>query len=612
MTMSLLLISLLAADPAMAADADVTWDLSAIYADDAAWEAAKVDLAGQVNALDVYRGRLDTKGTVLAEALEHYFELDKALSRLYGYASMRGDEDVSAPGPQGMQQSVRGLWSDFEAAGAWLDPEILAIPEKKLAKFRSGTPELAPYGRYIERLEARRPHVLDAESERLLGMTGRLKGVGGTISGMLRGAEIPWTTITLPDETELRVDPVGYSMGRSHSDREVRAATYTAFYTQLDAFEGSLAASLSATVQEHVFEAKVRGYGSALEASLGRNEVDPAVYDMLVTEIGEGLPVLHRYLKLRARLLGVDTLGYHDMYPSLTASVSESYDWPRSQVLVAEALLVLGDEYVATLNRAAAERWVDVLPRENKRSGAYVTDASYDVHPYMLLNHLPNYLGLSTYAHEGGHLVHSAWTQAAQPYPTSNYATFVAEVASTVNEVLLFEHLVAKAPDDDARLALLGHFLEGLRTTVFRQTMFAEFERDVHAAVEAGDPLSPDRLDKMYGDLLRRYHGEAEGVMVIDPLVEAEWSYIPHFHYDFYVYQYATSYVAAIALAKGILSGEEGAVERYHAFLKSGSTKPPVELLRDAGVDMASPKPMRAAVAYMDEVITRIEVLVAE
>jgi oligoendopeptidase F len=602
-----LLLSCLFAAPALASEAELTWDLSPIYADDAAWEVARTALAEQVDDLEAWRGKLGTKGAVLVEALERYFAIEQELSRLSGYASMRGDEDVSASGPQGMQAAARGVWADFQTATAWMEPELLAIPPKKLAKLRATTPDLAPFGRYLERLEGRRPHVLDAEGERLLGLAGRLQGTGDTISGLLRAVEIPWTTVTLPDGASLRVDPVGYSRGRAHPDRAVRQATYEAFYNALDRFEGSFAASLSATVEEHIFEARARGYASALEASLRRNEVDPAVYDMLVTEIGAGLPVLHRYLRLRARMLGLQDLGYHDMYPPLLPEVDADYGWERSQELTYAGLAPLGEAYVAQLKKAVDERWVDVLPRETKRSGAYVSDAAYAVHPYMLLNHTPDYLGLSTFAHEGGHLVHSAWTQAAQPYVTSNYATFVAEVASTVNEVLLFEHLLANAETDEARLALLGHFLEGLRTTVFRQTMFAEFERDIHAAMERGEPLSPDALDEMYGVLLRKYHGEAEGVTAISPLVEAEWSFIPHFHYDFYVYQYATSYIAAIALAKGILDDEPGAVERYHAFLRSGSTKAPVALLQDAGVDMTGPEPMRAAVAYMDEVITRIE-----
>ncbi len=592
-----------------AAEADPNaWDLTPIFDSDDAWQANKDAFVKRLGDLEPYRGNLKSPAD-LADALEVYFELDKDLSRLYGYASMRADEDIRESGPQGMEQALRALWSQLQTETAWFEPEILAIPGKKLSKAIERTAALAPYVRYLERLEKRREHVLDAEGEAMLGLASRVSGVGGTVSGILRNAEIPWPTITLADGTQLRVDPTGYGMGRSRMDRADRVATYEAFYGQLDAFEGSFAASLSATVNDHVFASQARGYSSSLEASLAGNEVDPAVYDMLVTEIGDGLPVLHRYLGLRAEMLGVDDLRYHDMYPTLVPSVAADYTWDRSKVLVLEALAPLGTDYVDTFQMALDSRWVDVFPREGKRSGAYVTDAAYEVHPYMLLNHTDDYQGITTLAHEGGHLLHSAMSSGAQPYPTSNYATFVAEVASTVNEVLLFEHLVSQAEDDEARLALLGHFLEGMRTTVFRQTMFAEFERDIHAAVEAGESLSADQLDARYLKLLRRYHGEAEGVTTIDERYAAEWAYIPHFHYDFYVYQYATSYIAAIALARGILDEQPGALDRYHAFLRAGSTKAPVALLREAGVDMASPAPMRSAITYMGEIIDRIEAL---
>jgi oligoendopeptidase F len=328
---------------------------------------------------------------------------------------------------------------------------------------------------------------------------------------------------------------------------------------------------------------------------------------MLVDEVNASLPTLHRYLRLRARMLGLTDLHYHDMYPPLVGEVEEEYSWGRSKRLVTRALAPLGTEYVTRLQRALEARWVDVEPRPGKRAGAYVNDGAYGVHPYMLLNHVGDYSSASTLAHEGGHLMHSWYSQEAQPYPTAGYVTFVAEVASTVNEVLFFEHRLAEAPDDRVRLALLGHLLEGLRTTVFRQTMFAQFELEIHEMAERGEPLTGETLNRLYADLLRRYHGEAAGVMRIDDRYAVEWAFVAHFHYNFYVYQYATSYVAAIALAEGIEQRRPGAVERYLAFLKAGSSRPPVELLREAGVDMTSPEPIRAAMRLMDDVLDRME-----
>jgi oligoendopeptidase F len=454
--------------------------------------------------------------------------------------------------------------------------------------------------------------VLDARSEELLGLTSRIRGVGSTVAGLLRNAEMPWSTITLSDGSELRVDPAGYSKGRRLTSRDDRIATYQAFYGQLEAFKGTLASTLSGTVQEHVFESRIRDYPSSLEASLAANEVDPAVYDMLVDEINANLPTLHRYLRLRGRILGIDDLRYHDMYPPLVKSVTADYSWENSRKLVLEALAPLGEEYVERFRSPLDRGWVDVYPRTGKRSGAYVNDGAHEVHPYMLLNHQDDYLSASTLAHEGGHLMHSWYSQETQPYPTSRYTIFVAEVASTVNEVMFFRHLVADAADDQARLALLGNFLEGLRQTVFRQTMFAEFERAIHERAERGEPLTGEGLNALYGDMLRRYHGESEGVMTIDDLFTAEWAFVPHFHYDFYVYQYATSYIAAIALAEGLIEKRPGALERYLAFLGAGSSKPPVELLREAGVDMTSPEPIRAAMRLMNEVMDGIEGIVAQ
>lgn len=603
----LLLALTLAAAPAVAAEpaAEHTWDLTPVFASDDAWQQALTAFRARLDDLTPFRGKLKKE---LPAALEVWFSLDRDLNKLYGYASMRSDLDTRAPGPQGMEQAVRGLAAELSAKNAWFEPELLTIPAGPLARFRKSA-EVAPYLRYLDRLEKRRPHVLDADGERLLGLAGGALGTSATIGGLLRDGEIPWPTIKLADGRSLRIDATGYGQGRSSSVRADRVATYKAFYATLDAHEGSLATALAGTVQEHLFLARARGYDSALQAALAANEVDPAVYDMLIREIDTGLPTLHRYLKLRARLLGVSDLAYHDLYPSLLPGVSTAYDYDTSKRLTLEAVAVLGQDYVDALKHALDHRWVDVFPGPGKRTGAYVTDPFYGIHPYMLLNHTDDYQGLTTLAHEAGHLMHSHFSQTTQPYPTSGYSIFVAEVASTVNEVLLFEHLLKGAPDDKARLALLGQFLEGMRTTVYRQTMFATFERDIHAAAEAGEPLSADKLDAAYLALLRRYHGHDLGVTTIDDAYASEWAFIPHFHYDFYVYQYATSYIAAIALARGILDGEPGAVERYRTFLASGSTKPPVELLAAAGVDMTKPEPMRAAVAYMSDVITRIEAL---
>jgi oligoendopeptidase F len=602
----LLLAIILASGSALAA-APGRWALTPLYPSEAAWEEARRALAARADALDPHRGKLGQDAATLKRALDALFALRLDAGRLHVYAQLRGDEDLREPAPQGMQQSLQSLLADIQAQTAWIDPEILAIPPATLAGFLADEPGLAPYRRYLERLEDRRPHVLDPDGERLLGMSQRIRDEGQTISGLLRNADIPWPTITLSDGTELRVDAQGFNRGRVSADRGDRVATYAAFYGSLEQFSGSLAAALSATVQEHVFEARARRYESALHASLAQSEVAVDVYRMLVGEVREALPVLHRYLRLRARMLGIDDLAYHDMYPPLVADVEADYDWDTSKELVLRSLAPLGDAYVRNLAHALDAGWVDVHPRPGKRSGAYVEDAAYGVHPYMLLNHLDDYNGATTLAHEAGHLMHSALAQETQPYPTADYATFVAEVASTVNEVLFFRDLLGRASTDDERLALLGNFLERLRTTVFRQTMFAEFELAIHDAAERGEPLTADSLDTLYGKLLRDYHGADAGVTRIDETYHAEWASVPHFHYDFYVYQYATSFVAATALAEGIEANRPGAREAYLTFLRAGGSAPPVELLRAAGVDMTGPEPIRAATRLTSEILDRME-----
>ncbi|NJN64411.1 MAG: oligoendopeptidase F family protein [Acidobacteria bacterium] len=405
--------------------------------------------------------------------------------------------------------------------------------------------------------------------------------------------------------------PPAYNRVRLSPHRGDRKAGFAAFHGALQAFKSTLAASVHATLKEHVFEARARRYGSCLEAALHGNEVDPAVYAMLIREVNAALPLIHRYLRLRARVLRIPDLAYHDLYAPLAPEPAGRYAWDQARELVTSALAPLGPDYVEQLTRALQSRWVDVDPRTGKRSGAFVNDGAYDAHPYMLLNHQDDYHSASTLAHEAGHLMHSTYSQRHQPYPTARYVIFVAEVASTFNEILLHRYLLDRAEDDERRLALLGHYLDNIRGTVFRQTMFAEFELEIHARAERGEALTGEELGAIYFELLQRYHGTADGVLAIDPLYAAEWGFVPHFHYNFYVYQYATSYVAATALARRILSGSTSATIRYLDFLSRGSARPPVELLRDAGVDMTSSEPIQATMTEMSEVMDAMDAILA-
>lgn len=600
---------ILSLGPAMAAGSLVTdWDLTPLFSNLESWEAAKTKVPGMVEQLDRFKDRLDEGPTVMREMFDSYFSLNKEAYRLFVYANLVSDLDIREPAPLGRKEELGQMFSEISAKTAWIDPEILALPSETIQRYLKEEPSLGPYKRYLERLEKQRPHILDTKGEEILGLAGMMQGDGNTIGSILRNAEISWDTIELSDGTELRVDVLGYTRGRAVSNREDRVKTYAAFYGKLAQFQQSLATTLANTVKAHYFNSKIRSYPDTLEAALSGNEVDPAIFNMLISEVNNALPVLHRYLKLRARMLEISDLQYSDLYPPLVGKVAGEYPWDKTVKTVLDSFAPMGDEYVKGLKTACENGWIDVYPAEGKRSGAYVSGAAYDVHPYMLLNHQDDYESASTFAHEAGHLMHSALSNQARPFATARYAIFVAEVASTTQQWLFFRHTLANAQEKEEKLAILGNFLESFRTTVFRQTMFAEFERKMHQLVEQGKPITSESLNAIYLDLLRRYHGQSEGVCNVDEKYQVEWAFIPHFHYNYYVYSYATSFISAAAFHEQILTGQNGGVDRYiEDLLKAGSSAPPAEILRNAGVDMTTVVPFRAAMKAMDGIMDQIE-----
>jgi oligoendopeptidase F len=591
-----------------AGELHTNWKLTDLYPDVEAWRAAREELPRAIEELQKYQGKLDQGPEKLLAALEIASKVTRQASRIAIYANLLSDLDTRDPGPQGMKQANFQQLAELRAKASWIDPEILAMPSALIQEYLEQEPGLAPYRRTLEKLEKKRQHTLDSSGEQILSLTGLLRGDTANIGSLLLNAELPWQTITLSDGAELKVNVPGYARGRARDNRDDRIKTYEAFYGQLAAFQQVLATTVAATMKSHHFTAKVRSYDDTRQASLAGDEVDPAVYDMLVEETNRALPTLHRYLQLRARMLGLDDLAYHDLYPALVGNVEADYSWPRTVEVVLESFAPMGEEYVNYLRHACESGWIDVYPREGKRSGAYMSGRAYDVHPYMLLNHLDDYDSASTFAHEAGHMMHSAYSNKTQPFPTSGYETFVAEVASTTQEWLFFKYSLEHATSDDERLVILGNFLESFRTTVFRQTMFAEFELQAHRLVEQGQPVTSESLNALYLDLLKRYHGHDQGVCRIDDAYQVEWAFVPHFHLDYYVYTYATSFIAATACSEQIMTGENGGVERYiDNLLKAGSSRPPVQLLSDAGVDMTTPAPFRAAFAAMNEIIDQIE-----
>jgi oligoendopeptidase F len=438
---------------------------------------------------------------------------------------------------------------------------------------------------------------------------------GSDVSGVLRDADLPWPTVKLSTGEEVRLDPSGYGLHRAAPVAADRARVFDAFYGALAGYERTLGASLYATVKAHLFEKNVRGFDSSLEAALFNNAIPPAVYRQLLADVRRSLPTLHRYLALRKRMLGLEKLRYQDLYVPIVPSAEMRFDPEEARALTLAAVAPLGPEYVSGLKKGFESGWTDYLPSTGKRSGAYSTGV-WGVHPYQLLNFNGRYDDLSTLAHESGHSMHTFLASGAQPYATSDYPIFVAEVASTLNENLLLHHMLGRAKDDPTRLFLLGSALDTMRTTLFRQTQFAEFELAMHEKAEKGETLTGENLSKLYLEITRRTYGHDAGVCEVPELVATEWAFVPHFHMNFYVYQYATSLVAAMTFAKAIRDeapkGGAKARDAYLRLLRAGGSKFPIDLLRDAGVDMTTSKPFDAAMAEMNAIMDQMEKILAK
>ena len=589
-----------------------TWNLTDLYPDDAAWRAAKEKLAGDIPRLGQFKGRLASSPAVLADALERMSALDKELSRVYVYAGLLADQDTRNSGHEGMKQDVVQLASTFGAAAAFIEPEILHLDQAVIDRFVASDPRLKVYSFYLGDIARRRAHTLTEAEEKLLADVGPLAGGASNVYNILSNADFVYPKVTLSDGRTVTLDQAAYADLRALPNRADREKVMSAFFRSLGAFSRTFGTTLSGEVQKVSFFAKTRKYGSNVGASLDGSNVPVSVYTRLIDGVNRNLPTFHRYLKLRRRMLGVDQLHYYDLYAPLVGSVSLEYTPEDAQQHVLRAVAPLGTEYAAVIRKAFTDRWIDLLPSEGKASGAYSNGGAYDVHPYMLINFSGKYADVSTLAHELGHTMQSYFSNRTQPYPLASYPIFVAEVASTFNETLLIEYMLANITDDDARLSLLGNYLENIKGTVFRQAQFAEFELRMHEMAEKGQPIVGDALAALYMDITKRYYGHEQGVCTVDDYIAHEWSYIPHFYRDFYVFQYATSFTASLALAEKVKGGDEAARGRYLAFLAAGGSKYPIELLKDAGVDMTTDEPLELTIKAMNRVMDEMERLLAK
>jgi oligoendopeptidase F len=589
------------------------WNLADIFASEADWRAQKDRIEKEIPKLREFQGTLGASPRTLADALQFMSGLDKELTRLYVYASMLSDQDTRLSGPQGMQQEMQLLFARFGAEAAFVEPEILKVGQASVEKAITAEPRITPFVFYLRDIFRRAAHTLSDAEEKLLADAGPLAGSPSNTYTILANADFPYPTITLKDGRALKVDQAGYSDVRTSPVREDRQAGMSAFFGALGGFSRTFGMTMNSSVLRAMFYSRARKYGSNLEASLNGPNVPVSVYMRLVEGVNRHLPTFHRYLRLRKRMMGItDDLHYYDLYAPLVADVNLRYTPEEAQTHIIAAMAPLGPDYTSVLQRAFRERWLDWAPTEGKVSGAYSNGGAYDVHPFMLLNYLGQYNDVSTVAHELGHTMQSYFSNKTQPYATASYPTFVAEVASTFNEALLVDYMLKQVKDTPTRLSLLGNYLEGIKATVFRQTQFAEFELRMHEMGEKGQPITGDALAQLYLGITKKYYGHDQQILTVDDYVAHEWSFIPHFYRDFYVFQYATSFTAAEALSAKVLSGDKDATRRYIEFLSAGGSKYPIELLKDAGVDMTTDEPLNLTIQRMNQVMDEVERLLAQ
>ncbi len=573
---------------------------------------AKATLESQLPSIGRFRGMLTESGSTLAAALDAVADASKRLRRIHAYASMKADEDVRVPARHALREETELLFPALAARAAYVAPEIVAAPPGRVEAFLGEDAALAPHAHAVRTVLRRREHLLGPREEEILAEAALLAGGPGAIFGLLHNADLPRPRIRLSTGERVQLTPAEYARHRATTVRRDRRTVLRRYLGAYLGFEATFGQNLFETVKQHVFRARARSYPSSLAASLDEDAIPPSVYRNLVERSHGMLPLLHRYFRLRARALGLPRLAYHDLHCPLAASAPGSRTPAGARAAVRRALEPLGSEYLSVLDEALSARWIDWLPSPGKRAGAYANGSAYDVHPYVLLNFNGDFESVSTLAHELGHALHSSFSNRSQPYPAADYSIFVAEVASTFNEILLHHDLLRRSRGRAERMFLTARWLDDLRATFFRQAMFAEFELDIHEKVERGEALTGRGLTADYLSLLRRTHGHDEGVTDIEAACGIEWAAIPHFHYGFYVYQYATGIVAAICLAEAVLSGRDGARERYLAFLRSGGSDDPLVLLRRAGVDLETAEPYEAVSRAIQSNLDRLEEMVDE
>ena len=582
-----------------------TWDLSTIYPTDQAWEEALKDLTEQLETVAQYEGHLLDSADSLLEITEFSLEMERQMEKLYVYAHMKNDQDTREAKYQEYYAKAMTLYSQLDQAFSFYEPEFMEISEKQYADLLETQPKLQVYQHYFDKLLQGKDHVLSQREEELLAGAGEIFGSASETFAILDNADIVFPYVLDDDGKEVQLSHGTYTRLMESKNREVRRGAYQALYATYEQFQHTYAKTLQTNVKVQNYRAKVRNYKSARHAALAANFVPESVYDNLVAAVRKHLPLLHRYLELRSKILGISDLKMYDVYTPLS-SVEYSFTYQEALKKAEDALSVLGEDYLSRVKRAFSERWIDVYENQGKRSGAY-SGGSYDTNAFMLLNWQDNLDNLFTLVHETGHSMHSSYTRETQPYVYGDYSIFLAEIASTTNENILTEKLLEEVEDDATRFAILNNFLDGFRGTVFRQTQFAEFEHAIHQVDQNGEVLTSDFLNKLYADLNQEYYGLSKED---NPEIQYEWARIPHFYYNYYVYQYSTGFAAASALAEKIVHGSQEDRDRYIDYLKAGKSDYPLNVMRKAGVDMEKEDYLNDAFAVFERRLNEFEALV--
>ena len=586
-------------------DEKYQWDLSTVFATDDAWESELANLDSDLENAKAYKGHLTASSNDLLAITESYLALSRRLEKLYVYASMKNDQDTTVAKYQEYQAKATAIYAKFSEIFAFYEPELMQLSKEAFEDFVAETPALSAYAHFFEQLFKRQPHVLSQAEEELLAGAQEIFGAAGETFGLLDNADIIFPIVLDDEGKEIQLTHGNFISLLESKNRDVRKEAYQALYATYEQFQHTYAKTLQTNVKVHNYEARVHHFKSAREAALSANFIPESVYDTLIETVNANLPLLHRYVELRKKILKLDDLKMYDIHTPLS-EMDMRFTYEEALAKAEDVLAVFGKEYSERVHRAFTERWIDVHVNKGKRSGAY-SGGSYDTNAFMLLNWQDTLDNLFTLVHETGHSLHSTFTRENQPYVYGDYSIFLAEIASTTNENILTETLLKEVDDDKVRFAILNHYLDGFKSTIFRQAQFAEFEDIIHKADQAGEVLTSDYLNQLYADLNEKYYGLSKAD---NPEIQYEWARIPHFYYNYYVYQYATGFAAASYLADKVVHGTQADIDRYLDYLKAGNSDYPLNVIKKAGVDMTTSAYLDAAFRIFEERLDELKALI--